>query len=905
MAFRKIKAGLVKADVEEFVGEPGNLFFDIDDGALRISDGATPGGFVVSSGAGGGNYTLPTASASIKGGVKIGANISIDAGVISVAAPFSKSYNDLTNKPALFSGSYADLTNKPSIPTVPTTVSSFSNDAGYLTSVINITGNAGTVTNGVYTTGSYANPTWITSLAYSKLTGAPNLFSGSYSDLTNKPTIPSITGLATETFVTSQGYITSSALTGYALTSQIPTAYTLPTASASVLGGIKLGTGLSIDANGVVNVTVQGGGGTVDLTGYATETYVTTRGYLTTVDYSIITGKPALFSGSYTDLTNKPALFSGSYADLTSKPTLVTSYTQLTDKPTLFSGSYADLTNKPTLVTSYTQLTDLPTLFSGSYTDLTSKPTLFSGNYTDLTNKPVLFSGSYSDLTNKPTLITSYTQLTDKPALFSGSYTDLTSKPTLVTSYTQLTDLPTLFSGSYNDLSNKPTLFSGSYSDLTNRPVIPSITGLATETFVTSQGYITSSALTVYALSTAIPTNNNQLTNGAGYITSSALTGLATETYVTTRGYLTTVDYSIITNKPTLFSGSYTDLTSKPTLVTSYTQLTDRPTLFSGSYTDLTNKPTIPAAQIQSDWSQTTNTALDYIKNKPALFSGSYTDLTNKPTLVTSYNSLTDLPDLTGYATVTGEETLTNKTLTSPNITNGVFQDTFTIGNQIFYEHGYNGFSVNEDFDIVGENNFTGYHYTSGAGREGVAFTLARTGQFTTGFGIHGTASNNEYVIGSETTNTDFVFKNNIGMPFNVSGGTEIFRISKTGVLTTGSGESLQTIATESYVTTQGYITSTALTGLATETFVTSALSSAGITISETAPTGLSNGALWYNSRSLELYVRYDNTWVATSAGFSGNYNDLTNKPTNLSQFTNDQNFTTRDEVYAMILELS
>jgi hypothetical protein len=153
--------------------------------------------------------------------------------------------------------------------------------------------------------------------------------------------------------------------------------------------------------------------------------------------------------------------------------------------------------------------------------------------------------------------------------------------------------------------------------------------------------------------------------------------------------------------------------------------------------------------------------------------------------------------DLSGYATVTGEETLTNKTLTSPNITNGVFQDTFTIGNQIFYEHGYNGFSVNEDFDIVGENNFTGYHYTSGAGREGVAFTLARTGQFTTGFGIHGLSNNNEYVIGSETTNTDFVFKNNIGMPFNVSGGTEIFRISKTGVLTTGSGESLETVATQ------------------------------------------------------------------------------------------------------------
>lgn len=37
---------------------------------------------------------------------------------------------------------------------------------------ISITGNAGTVTNGVYTTGSYANPAWITSLAGSKISGA-------------------------------------------------------------------------------------------------------------------------------------------------------------------------------------------------------------------------------------------------------------------------------------------------------------------------------------------------------------------------------------------------------------------------------------------------------------------------------------------------------------------------------------------------------------------------------------------------------------------------------------------------------------------------------------------------------------------------------------------------------------
>jgi hypothetical protein len=48
---------------------------------------------------------------------------------------------------------------------------------------VSIDGNSATVTNGVYTTGSYSNPAWISSLAYSKLTGAPT----SLSSFTNDP----------------------------------------------------------------------------------------------------------------------------------------------------------------------------------------------------------------------------------------------------------------------------------------------------------------------------------------------------------------------------------------------------------------------------------------------------------------------------------------------------------------------------------------------------------------------------------------------------------------------------------------------------------------------------------------------------------------------------------------------
>lgn len=46
MPIRKIKASLVRADVDEYVGEYTYLFYDVDTGSLRIWDG-TPGGLPI------------------------------------------------------------------------------------------------------------------------------------------------------------------------------------------------------------------------------------------------------------------------------------------------------------------------------------------------------------------------------------------------------------------------------------------------------------------------------------------------------------------------------------------------------------------------------------------------------------------------------------------------------------------------------------------------------------------------------------------------------------------------------------------------------------------------------------------------------------------------------------------
>jgi hypothetical protein len=110
-----------------------------------------------------------------------------------------------------------------------------------------------------------------------------------------------------------------------------------------------------------------------------------------------------------------------------------------------------------------------------TFAELLSKPTTIAGyGITDIpTTLPASDVYAWAKAATKPTY--AYSEITGLPTLFSGSYTDLTNKPTL-------------FSGAYADLTGKPTLFSGNYIDLTNKPTIP--------------------------------TNNNELTNGAGYLTS-------------------------------------------------------------------------------------------------------------------------------------------------------------------------------------------------------------------------------------------------------------------------------------------------------------------------------------------------------------------------------------------------
>lgn len=88
-------------------------------------------------------------------------------------------------------------------------------------------------------------------------------FTGAYSDLSGKPSIPSkvsdltndsgFTKVEMSRNLTSGTKVGTLTIDGTAFDLYAPAGYTLPKASASALGGIKVGTNLSIDANGVLS----------------------------------------------------------------------------------------------------------------------------------------------------------------------------------------------------------------------------------------------------------------------------------------------------------------------------------------------------------------------------------------------------------------------------------------------------------------------------------------------------------------------------------------------------------------------------------------------------------------------------------------------------------------------------
>ena len=127
-----------------------------------------------------------------------------DAGYLTTVG-----WNDVTGKPTFAavatSGSYNDLSDKPTIPTIPTNTSAFVNDGSDGTSVyveadelatVATSGSYNDLTNKPTIPAAQVNSDWNASSGVAEILNKPNLAavatSGSYNDLSNKPTIPTV-----------------------------------------------------------------------------------------------------------------------------------------------------------------------------------------------------------------------------------------------------------------------------------------------------------------------------------------------------------------------------------------------------------------------------------------------------------------------------------------------------------------------------------------------------------------------------------------------------------------------------------------------------------------------------------------------------------------------------------------
>lgn len=329
-------------------------------------------------------YTLPTASNTVMGGVKIGSNISVSSGTISITKsnvtsalgytpPTSDTvYNNATTSTAglmsasdkvklnsiaanannythpsthpasmitglasvATSGSYSDLSNKPTIPVVPTNVSAFINDAGYLTQHQSLDDYA--KKTDVNT--ALANKLGINDTAAAAIKDdAGNTISTTYA---SKADVSAL--LSTKLGVTATAYAATRDGAGnnivntYAKKTDIPSAYTLPNATSSTLGGVKIGSNISV-SDGTISITKSN---VTSALGYTPPASDTTYGDATTTSSGLMSSTDKVKLNGIADNANyythpptHPASMisglatvatSGSYNDLTDKPSNAT-----------------------------------------------------------------------------------------------------------------------------------------------------------------------------------------------------------------------------------------------------------------------------------------------------------------------------------------------------------------------------------------------------------------------------------------------------------------------------------------------------------------------------------------------------------------------------------------------------
>lgn len=378
------------------------------------------------------------------------------------------------------------------------------------------------------------------------------------------------------------GYITANALTGYALLSDIPTDNSQLSNGAGYITSSDLATvattgdyndlinkpvippGVVVDqvynstsANAQSGIAIAGAGflTSSSLNGYATENWVDNQGFVTSEDLPIVNNNTIFIQKNGINI----------------------------DDFTLNQNSNKTINiTVPTTAADVGALADTTTI--NDLTTLAQQNALNSGATTANIGQIATNTGAIAQInTLIPSQATASNQLADKSFVNSSIATN--------TAY---------FIGTFNSVAEleaySGTLTNNDYAfvqttDSAGNTLFDRYKWNGTQwlfeyelnnsSFTAEQWAAVNSGITssdVALIATSLQPNDNitQLTNNVGYITSSALS-------------------------PYVLSSSLATVAT------------------SGDYNDLSNLPTIPAAQVQSNWTQSNTLAVDYIKNKPTI----------------------------------------------------------------------------------------------------------------------------------------------------------------------------------------------------------------------------------------------------------------------------------------------
>lgn len=351
-------------------------------------------------------------------------------------------------------------------------------------------------------TGTLADQTDLTTVLNAKANSADLATvatSGSYNDLSNKPTIPTVNNatLTIQKNSASVGTFTANASSNKTINITVPTT----AADVSALpASTKYGASISVSVN--------------------------------TTDYKVTTTLKdqdgnTLGTAQVIDLPLESVVVNGSYDSTNKKIVLTLQNGNTIDIPVgdLISGLQSEITSTNKLASDLVDDTNQTNKFmtSAEKTKLSGIATGAEVNVQSDWNQTTTTADDY--IKNKPTLATVAT---------SGSYNDLSNKPTIPAAQVQSNWTQTTTTA-VDYIKNKPSLAavatSGSYNDLSNKPTIPTVNnatltiqknGTNVQTFTANQSTNATANITV-------PTKTSELTNDSSFVTSSGTVSKANQ----------------------------------------------------------------------------------------------------------------------------------------------------------------------------------------------------------------------------------------------------------------------------------------------------------------------------------------------------------------------------------------